>query len=235
MTLRAGAIRFNTDTSQMEIWDGNQWTGILATSPEQQTGGTRGLYAGGQGNSDTIDFVNINTTGNATDFGNMSSANKNPAGLASPTRGLIAHGGDPFTNVIDYVTIATTGNAQDFGDTTNAAEGYLACASNIRGIIAGGYVAPANRNVIQYVTIATTGNAVDFGDIGSNRVTAQSGAGTSNNLRGVTMGGFNNPNQFSTTMEYVDIATTGNSFDFGYLSSSRVYTGCCSDSHGGLS
>ena len=85
------------------------------------------------------------------------------------------------------------------------------------------------------MTIASTGNAVDFGDIGSNRVTAQSGAGTSNNLRGVTMGGFNSPNQFSTTMEYVNIDTTGNSFDFGYLTSSRAYTSACSDSHGGIS
>ena len=33
MTLRAGAIRFNIDSSQMEIYDGNQWTGIVATSP----------------------------------------------------------------------------------------------------------------------------------------------------------------------------------------------------------
>ena len=41
MALKAGAIRFNTDSSQMEIYDGNQWTGILATSPELQTGGGR--------------------------------------------------------------------------------------------------------------------------------------------------------------------------------------------------
>ena len=33
-TAKAGAIRFNTDSSQLEIYDGNQWTGILATSPE---------------------------------------------------------------------------------------------------------------------------------------------------------------------------------------------------------
>ena len=46
-TAKAGAMRFNTDSSQMEIYDGNQWTGILATSPELQTGGTRGLIMGG--------------------------------------------------------------------------------------------------------------------------------------------------------------------------------------------
>ena len=60
MALRAGAIRFNADLSQMEIYDGNQWAGILATSPELQTGGTRGFFAGG--NSTNIDFQsNVDT------------------------------------------------------------------------------------------------------------------------------------------------------------------------------
>ena len=211
---------------------------IAKNGPGALSNNTRGVFCGGGApnpQSDVMDYITIASTGNATDFGNMSSGNKNAAGLASPTRGCIAHGGDPMTNVIDYITIASTGNATDFGDTVNQAEGYLACASNIRGIWSGGYVQPANQNVIQYITIASTGNAVDFGDIGSNRVTSQSGAGTSNNLRGVTMGGFNNPNRFSATMEYVNIDTTGNSFDFGYLTSSRSYTGSCSDSHGGLS
>ena len=44
---KAGAIRFNTDSSQMEIYDGNQWTGILSSSPELRTGGGRGVAAGG--------------------------------------------------------------------------------------------------------------------------------------------------------------------------------------------
>ena len=60
---KAGAMRFNTDSSQMEIYDGNQWTGVLATSPEQNTGGTRGLWAGRNSpHTDAIDFVNIDTT-----------------------------------------------------------------------------------------------------------------------------------------------------------------------------
>ena len=47
MALRAGAIRFNTDSSQMEIYDGNQWTGVLGTSGVLETGGTRGVFHGG--------------------------------------------------------------------------------------------------------------------------------------------------------------------------------------------
>ena len=37
----AGAFRFNTDSDQMEIYDGNQWTVVLSTSSYQQTGGTK--------------------------------------------------------------------------------------------------------------------------------------------------------------------------------------------------
>ena len=69
----AGAFRFNTDSSQLEIYDGNQWTGILGTSPELHTGGTRGVNAGGEapGDRDEIQFINIESTGNAVDFGNL--------------------------------------------------------------------------------------------------------------------------------------------------------------------
>ena len=63
---KAGAMRFNTDSSQLEIYDGNQWTGILATSPELQTGGTRGLIMGGitSGRTNLVNFITIQTTGN---------------------------------------------------------------------------------------------------------------------------------------------------------------------------
>ena len=50
-----------------------QWEEIQATSPEVQTGGTRGLIAGSYKPSitDTIDYINVNTTGDATDFGSF--------------------------------------------------------------------------------------------------------------------------------------------------------------------
>ena len=71
--LKAGAMRFNTDSSQMEIYDGNQWTGILGTSPFQQTGGTRAIMAGGSNPSTTnvIEFVNMDSTGNFANFGDL--------------------------------------------------------------------------------------------------------------------------------------------------------------------
>ena len=44
-TATSGSIRFNTDSSKLEIYNGEAWFEIDATSPEQQTGGTRGLFA----------------------------------------------------------------------------------------------------------------------------------------------------------------------------------------------
>ena len=83
---KAGAFRFNTDSSQMEIFDGNQWTGILATSPELQTGGTRGIfYSGNVSSDDVIQFVNIDSTGNAIDFGNANTATRVGASFSSRT------------------------------------------------------------------------------------------------------------------------------------------------------
>jgi len=90
----AGAFRFNTDSSQLEIYDGNQWTGVLATSPNQQTGGTRGLWAGGYapGKINEIQYVNVDSTGNAIDFGDLSTTFGIFKGTASRTRGLFAGG-----------------------------------------------------------------------------------------------------------------------------------------------
>ena len=86
-TAKAGAIRFNTDISQLEIYDGNQWTGILGTSPQQHTGGTRGLGAGGQPYTDTIEYWNLSTTGNAQDFGDLNTATSFRPGATSSGHG----------------------------------------------------------------------------------------------------------------------------------------------------
>ena len=68
-----GAFRFNTDSSKLEYYDGNQWVNITSDSPELHTGGTRGMTAAGSnpGAADHIDFWNIATTGNAADFGDI--------------------------------------------------------------------------------------------------------------------------------------------------------------------
>ena len=54
-----GAIRFNTDSSKLEYYEGNQWVNIISTSPYQQTGGTRGVMGGGvnPGTNNIIQYI----------------------------------------------------------------------------------------------------------------------------------------------------------------------------------
>ena len=126
---------------------------------------TRGVFVGGfapAASKNIMEYITIASTGNTTDFGDLTETARNCGGMASSTRGL-RYSGDG-TNVIDYVTIASTGDASDFGDATQARQDASTAASPTRGIGAGGG-APGYVNTIDYVTIASTGDAADFGDL----------------------------------------------------------------------
>ena len=215
----AGSIRFNTDSSKMEIYNGDKWWEIDSTSPNEQTGGTRGLFIGGSA-VNTIDYINVSTTGNAADFGDMTTTASAQNGSSDRTRAVWAGG---YTNTIQYVTITSTGNASDFGDllaTHTNYQGLHACADRTRVVWGGGYVAPsvAGINIIQYVTTQSTGNAVDFGDMNDR---FYQGAGMASPTRGLFAGGDSTPGTLnSNTIEYITIQTLGNASDFGDHSSS---------------
>ena len=82
---------------------------------------TRGLFAGGYNPSNQvqnkIDFVTIATTGNATDFGDLSVARRSGGGTSNSIHSIFAGGYLPgVSNTIDRVSIQSTGDAVDFGD-----------------------------------------------------------------------------------------------------------------------
>ena len=245
MTKTAGSIRFNTDSAKMEIYNGEAWWEIDSTSPEEQTGGTRLLFGGGYGNSphpamDSIDFMNIATTGNASDFGNMTTARTAKSGGSSRTRGLFQGGRFSPTsdgyNTIDFVTISSIGNAQDFGDLTGETRnpGKQGLSDRTRSIFGGGYSMPEQTEVnsMEYVTIASTGNGVNFGDL-LYRATYGFAGGSS--TRGVLSGGYtpSSPNQ-TEVIEFIEIATTGNGTDFGDGVQTNSGRAGASSGHGGL-
>ena len=154
------------------------------SNTDYRTGGaacassTRGIFWGGNTTPSSpyygtqIDYITISTTGNASDFGDISTGRSNiMASFSNSTRGILAGGLDqPYTgvgNLIEYITIASTGNATDFGDTVlTAGMEYLSgAADSTRGLINAGQTGPTSYNHIEYVTILTTGNALDFGDL----------------------------------------------------------------------
>ena len=210
----SGSIRFNTDSSKLEIYNGNQWFEIDSTSPEEQTGGTRGIVFGEQSNTSDIEFYNVDTTGNAADFADMTrTGTVSPAAFASRVRG-IATGGGPSspTNIIEFITIAQQANAQDFGDLTRAHRNAGGGSSETRGLTIGGYVNPNTVNTIDYVTIASTGNAVDFGDAVR---TVEGQFPTVNSPTRIVYGQYGTDPGTPMTIEYVTTSTLGNAADFG--------------------
>jgi len=143
-------------------------SGNAAASP------TRLLFAGGSQDvpapatvQNVIQYVTIASTGDATDFGDLTDNKVRFGVCSSSTRALYggAGGSDAAkTNSITYVTIATTGNTVDFGDRTVGVNNVAATSNSLRGVFIGGLGSPTSENHIDYVTIATTGNAADWGD-----------------------------------------------------------------------
>ena len=223
-----GAFRFNTDSSKLEYYDGNQWVNITSDSPQVQTGGTRGIWGGGNSpHTDTIDYVNIDSTGDATDFGNLVAATGVAATASSRIRGIWAGGYSPNdstkTDKIDYVTISSSGiNAQDFGDLLAARMGHWGLSSQTRGLFGQGKAPSSEDNVIQYITIASTGNAVDFGDASA---VGYVGTGGASPTRGIFAMGISGAPTRVNVINYLTISTLGNSADFGDLTTARMPCG----------
>ena len=143
----------------------------------QLGGGTVGLTTLGNGTSDkTINKVNIETTGNATDFGDLGVGRNQNSALGTFTR-IVFAGGDTgsVTNSIEYVDPLSTGNAADFGDLTVAKRLAGGTNNNTRGVFAGGK-AGSNLNDISFITVASLGNASDFGDLSGTRAGISGGS-----------------------------------------------------------
>ena len=195
-----------------------------------------GLFFGGFRDDDnlefdTIDEINIASTGNATDFGDLTSGLRFAGACSSSTRGLVGGGDGPsgIVNVIQYVTIASAGNAQDFGDLTSALRQLSSSSNSTRGVWYGGRNSSNSQvSTIQYVTIASTGNASSFGSL-TNGV-RRNAAACASPTRGL-FGGGDPSNQ---KIEYITFASTGDSTNFGDLPLDANTLASCSSSTRGL-
>ena len=190
------------------------------------------------GNIDDLDFVTIASTGNAVTFGEGYAAAQQSTAGGSTTRGIYCGGKAPgFKNNIDFITIMTTGNGTDFGDlTTTFGGGPRGQSSNATRMLMYGGSNPSSDHVnsITFLTIATLGNTIDFGDISSAGGKAFCSAMCSK-TRGVFAGGRVAPNDDSVNViEFVEIATTGNTQDFGDMNQTTDGSYGASSGHGGL-
>ena len=215
-TAPAGSIRFNTDSSMLEIYNGEQWWNINSASVNEQTNGARSLWAGGNTPTyfNNIQFIQITTTGNAADFGDLTRVGNQINGVSSRIRAVYGAGyqgsGTGVDNVIDFVNIVSKGDATNFGDLTTLRSGVQPVQNSTRGIFVGGMDHPAqnSQQTIDYVTISTTGDAVDFGDMDTN---IRNGSSACSPTRGIVSRG----NPSTNIMQYLTISTLGDMSDFG--------------------
>ena len=151
--------------------------GDMSYAAEKQGGevnsSTRGIFYGGNPNDgsawfNSIEYITMTTTGNATDFGDLASKVGDCHGGGNATRGIMQLGyinPSGTTNTLEFVTIATTGNTVEFGALTQKRYSATCMSSPTRMVIAGGWAYPTLYNIMDFVEISTTGNAVDFGDL----------------------------------------------------------------------
>jgi len=172
----------------------------------------------------------MTSTGNAIDFGNLTSTPALATNCASHTRGIhcggtAVSGGGTNLDIIDFIEISSTGNALDFGDLTGTERSQSSFGSSTRMITAGAQ-APGDTQM-EAIQFASLGNAIDFSDSLSG--TTENGRGTSDGKRGVfAKGGVQN------VLLTKNIFNGGAAVDFGDLSVSRTAAHAASNGHGGL-
>lgn len=211
---------------------------------------TRSIVAGGSGSdsnrSQSIEYINIMTFGNAVEFGFSTTYIRSQCGcFSSNIRGYIAGGYSsvpgPFTvntDSVDFFQIATEGNAVQISRLKESSPAQGAFASPTRGVIPL-MVAPDGSggiptNSLNTITISSAGNTCDdFGDL---TTAVGDKAGCSSSTRGIFIGGVTDyvPYTFTSTIQFITIASSGNSQSFGNLSLSKAIATACSSSTRGV-
>jgi len=239
-----GMLRFNTDIGRLEVWRNDHWATILGESPnlgnqnasssESGGTGTRAIFGGGYtapGGTEHMDYITIDTLGNALDFGDLGTAIFGTSGYAGNVFGFFSGYAAAGSNIYRN-TIASTGSSADSTFDLSVGRGYVKGLSNsTRAIICAGSNPsnPNGTNIIDYHSIPVGGNAVDFGNL-TNAIFLPITCASS--VRGICAGG-QTPTRVNT-IDYVSIQTTGNAVDFGDFTINKAQVSACSNGHGGL-
>ena len=210
---------------------------VMPSGPTEMRGGRgRAVFMGSYNmpspyRSVNMDLIEIATTGDATDFGDLSQQ-RGPSAVGSATRGVASGGANPSViSRIDYTIISSSGGANDFGDLQLARRAMSSMGNQTRGLVRGGVVTdPATlTNTIEFITIASAGDGSDFGDAS---VQQRSTGSTANSTRGLTAGGYDNINSSSIApdkdINFLNIQSFGEEQKFGDLSTAGYDISACS-------
>ena len=151
-----------------------------------QASPTRGINAGGVHNPgsvtnlNTIDFIEIASTGDAVDFGDLTAAQRSQSSFGSQTRMCMAGGQAPGTTKIEKIEFGSLGNATDFADSlAGTTENGRGTSDGKRGVFAHGSVS----NALYTKNIFDGGAAADFVDLTLARTTAHAASDSHGGLQ----------------------------------------------------
>ena len=201
-----------------------------------QRGRGRAVFFSGNDNTtpaadaikNNIDYIQIQSMGNTISFGDSINAKRRRAQAAgsSSTRGVNCGGFQPSSpsrvTTIEFITIATQSNSTEFGNLTTIGSDVGTVSNGVKAVSAIGMDSDFT-NVINTFVIATTGNATSFGEVASGSY--GSFAALESPTRGILAGGFNNTPSPTTNykrIDYLTIATTGNTQNFGDLTALTI-------------
>ena len=205
----------------MAVWTLKERNDLVRAN-QAITPGNKGLFGGNNPALNSVDHLNVTITSNATDFGDLTEANRKSAAAGAVTR-FIRWGGETpsAVNTCDFANPFNAGNFTDFGDLTATGQTTNTAHSNNVFAVGASGQGSANAN-LNKMTVATQGNAAQFGDATRN-LTWSSGGG--NRTRFLTAGIYPQAN----TIDIKSMATDGDSVDFGDLSSQKWGIGTASD------
>ena len=217
-----------TQIAGISTFSGTSGMQLPVGATEYRGGRGRGVFVGGYvtpSYANQMSFVEIATTGNSIDFGDLPFNKGGIPTCASSTRGITAGGGPTgpsngsspsgYIGSMYYSIISSQGGVSDFGDLKNARGWGSGCNSPTRGCFAGSEPGTSSAaNVIEFITMATTGDATNFGNLTRAR---QVDGSTSSQTRGIWAGGWYSPDVNVNIIDYITFTSTGDAQHFGEL------------------
>jgi len=226
-----GDAWLDTDNNIYKVYINGEWKDWLGTTAPTGNAwnGSRALVAGSNfsANDNVIQYFDITSAGNASDFGDLTADAKLGSAAGSSARTIFAKIATSSSNSMDYVSAATLGNAQDFGN-LNYSMDYTGSVSDGSRKVTG---SKDNSGAMGYVSIDTTGNATSFGNLSTSNWWANNGPACGNNGTYGIFAGSQNGSSAANEIQYITIQSAGNASNFGGLSVSRDFFGfqSCSD------
>ena len=203
---------------------------------------TRGLFGGGYqpSLSNTINYLQIQTLGDALDFGDLQLATGYGGSGASPTRAIFCGGSynapnDLASDRTEFFNFASKGDGTDFGGLTNGRFRPTSCGAYLSVFSFGSNSGSNQVTGIDQTNTNSLGKSLHFGELTMGELGMGFAAG--NNTRVVVgggQGGGTSPAFQQNNIQYITIATSGDSVEFGEMTLPTVFPNATSDSHGGL-